>query len=432
MVRRALRRKDSAQNDFQCKISPRTAQNLCNNQNMRIKIIFALGALSLGGILAQEGAPWTDHSDSLAQPKRQFLDADNPKIILDYQNNPIITWAALTPNGREIFVQKRGKNGWEILGSNLNVNPKSQASAPSIILDNSGNPIVAFNELVDHAENIFVKIYKNNVWQELSIGSLNQNTKHTTSEPSIAMTKNNTLFVAWSEEHPNPSSPENTYDIVIKTLKDGKWKLSKISLDETIYYQEFSANLVAIGNKVFLTGRFRGGETPADLRDDVLVFEHTTTSWKKISSSPLNTKFAWNPVISVLNDKPVVAWSERKNDDSQTFKMKKWDGLNWGNMLPSGLNVFSTENGRPLSIDSFSPSKSNLTVFLRYDKLFKLYKVKNETWSEVDTKTLQTSDPGTKWGISAIGSKDGTTWLAWAEAVEGKIKLFVKSANLRD
>jgi hypothetical protein len=128
-------------------------------------------------------------------------------IALDSQDNPVVAWSEeVTTGGRaSIFVYRWDGNAFTPMGSALNGTSSGSAYKPTLVLDGSGNPIVAWQESDGFNENIYIRRWTGTAWQSVGAGALSAENdtrpapKPTPAKnPSLAV-RGNEIYVAWDE-----------------------------------------------------------------------------------------------------------------------------------------------------------------------------------------------------------------------------------------
>lgn len=128
-------------------------------------------------------------------------------MALDGQDNPVVAWSEeVTAGGRaSIFVYRWDGNAFTPIGNALNGTSSGSASKPALVLDGSGNPIVAWQESDGFNENIYVRRWTGTTWQSVGAGAISAEndtrpspTPTPARNPSLAVHGNN-IYVAWDE-----------------------------------------------------------------------------------------------------------------------------------------------------------------------------------------------------------------------------------------
>ena len=113
-----------------------------------------------------------------------------------------------------IYVKRWNGTSWDQLGATLNTALPRNAGSASLSINPSGNPVVAFSELVSpNGHNIYVKQWSGTQWTLLGNALDNQLVSNSL-YPSLAITLQNKPFVTWQECASSSCSTPN--DIFVK------------------------------------------------------------------------------------------------------------------------------------------------------------------------------------------------------------------------
>ncbi|MFP2924161.1 Ig-like domain-containing protein [Pyxidicoccus sp. 3LG] len=84
-----------------------------------------------------------------------------PSVAIGSADIPIIAWSGVSGSERTIFVSRRSETTWELIGPALNAYTETNtpAFAPSLVLDSTGQPIVAWHENAGSTASIHVYRY---------------------------------------------------------------------------------------------------------------------------------------------------------------------------------------------------------------------------------------------------------------------------------
>jgi hypothetical protein len=128
-------------------------------------------------------------------------------MALDSRDNPVVAWSEeVTTGGRaSVFVYRWDGHAFTPIGSALNGTPSGSAYKPTLVLDGSGNPIVAWQESDGFNENIYIRRWNGTAWQSVGAGALSAENDTSSSpvatparNPSLAV-RGNDIYVAWDE-----------------------------------------------------------------------------------------------------------------------------------------------------------------------------------------------------------------------------------------
>jgi hypothetical protein len=222
--------------------------------------------------------------------------AGNSSLALDSSGNPVVSWNEDDGTSTNIYVKRWTGSSWALVGSFLDVNTNKNALSPSLALDSLGNPVVNWHEHDGSSNNIYVKKYITNSWQDMG-GSLDVAGGQSAINTSIARKSNNNPVVAWDETDSTNGS-------------------------RNVYVREWT------GSGWSLLGRF----VDKVLSDDVE-----------------------NPSVAIRSDnRPIVAFQENGN-----IFVRRWTGSVWTNVSNTSANYNTGNAATPSlafdsSIDAFS------------------------------------------------------------------------------
>jgi hypothetical protein len=175
----------------------------CSNPNVYVKRWDGSNWIALGGALDVNVAN----------------SAVTPSLALDAANHPVVAWMESSSGSpTQLYVKRWNGSTWQQLGSSLNVSPTSYTFNPSLALDNSGNPYVAFEQrLGNTGSDVYVKRWDGSQWLQVG-GSLDVVSFRRAYEPSLAIDKNNTPSVAFLERRSS-----SNYDLYVKRWDGTQW-----------------------------------------------------------------------------------------------------------------------------------------------------------------------------------------------------------------
>jgi hypothetical protein len=145
-------------------------------------------------------------------------DASLPSLVIDLANRPVVAWkekiGPVSVLNYNIYVKRWNGASWDQLGATLLTSSPRNAGSPSLSINPSGNPVVAFSELISpNGYNIYVKQWAGTQWAILG-NALDNQLINNALYPSIAITRQNKPFVAWQECISSSCTTPN--DILVK------------------------------------------------------------------------------------------------------------------------------------------------------------------------------------------------------------------------
>jgi hypothetical protein len=344
-----------------------------------------------------------------SQPQLQLDPSDRP-VVVHYQ------WE----KGRYIVYASRwsaGKN-WEALGGALNSSDQASGGVPSLVIDSTGAPIVAFSESnsVSHEVRIVTWVEASKRWSALT-------TDHPVGlMPSLAIDKSNRLYLAYVDSG----------KLFVKSWTSGSASWSDVG--PTI--EPVSGSIYDPLLRVGPTGTVYVGyrESSPSIFPNVRIQQLDAGAWK-----PLGTAFG-GPSAAVLhqpllaidgNGTPFLAVQFAKGfptGSSYSMQVFQWDAGNstWAPLgdafsllTQSGGEIYSSN----LAIDGegapvLAYNDSTMVAF-RWDAAFR-------RWTSFGWQ----SDTGLRgWGVTMAMRPSGLPVLAGTEYTNGKYRIFVDAFN---
>ncbi len=236
--------------------------------------------------------------------------------------------AMVLVGGSDLSVRRFVTGGWEPLSNALDNTVANSAILSSVARTSNNRPIVAWRENVDATNrNIYVKEWTGTLWR--SLGAVDRNFNNPVGKVSIAMRTDNRPVVAWNE------TSSNGYRDVFVSRHDGTSWIPLGGALSSVHNDEWPVVVVNSSNTPFVT--WQSCNTSGFC--GVYVKKWDGVNWVDMrgltSFSPLNASSATFSTITLdINGNPVVAWSEYVTSTSTyTVRVKRWNGINWGNSV---------------------------------------------------------------------------------------------------
>jgi hypothetical protein len=169
-----------------------------------------------------DGSSWQSLGDALdINPDRNAV---FPSLVVDDSGNAVVAWYEDRAGdlSRNIYVKRWTGTTWEQLGTSLNLNERERADTFSLAIDKNNLPVVAFSEFdeIGGSNNVYVKRWNGSVWEQL--GTVVDNvTSQRAIYPTIAVDAGNQISVAWYEAVCQSVNPCNENDSVYLARWDG-------------------------------------------------------------------------------------------------------------------------------------------------------------------------------------------------------------------
>lgn len=127
-------------------------------------------------------------TESLPNPRNA-----NPSMALDSSGNPVVAWdVKRLDNTESVYIKRWDGDSWEAYGGSAFF---ENGSDPALVLDSSNRPIIAWSQNL----NVYVKRWNGSTWEPLGTGPLDNNPGENADEPSIALDNQGNPIVTWQE-----------------------------------------------------------------------------------------------------------------------------------------------------------------------------------------------------------------------------------------
>ena len=299
-----------------------------------------------------------------------MTDSFKPSLALDSGSNPVVAFQEDNGSVNNIYVFRYTAGTWQPVGGALSaVAGGTGAYEPSLAIDSLGNPVVAWREQNPNTSFVYVRRFVAGVWQPVG-GALSAVTGTTdTIEPSLKLDGSGNPIVAWQE---SDGVDSNIY--VYRYA--GTWQsvggaLSGSSVAGSSAFSP-SLDLDSAFNPVVAWRESNGTGTP----EDVYVYKLVAGIWQAIGaalSAVTGATNVGNPYLVLDSaNKPVVAWDELAGASNNVY-IKRWSGTVWqavgGKLSAVGNNTDAFEPA--ITLDSSNNpiaawSENNGNVFNIY------------------------------------------------------------------
>ena len=85
------------------------------------------------------------------------LPAGSPSLALDTSGRPVVAWSENDGTSFNIYVKRWDGTSWLLQGSGLDTLLSQQAQYPKVAMDSLGYPVMVWEEQVGSAKRIYVK-----------------------------------------------------------------------------------------------------------------------------------------------------------------------------------------------------------------------------------------------------------------------------------
>ena len=261
--------------------------------------------------------------------------AGAPQIAVDANGVPTIVWLEHENTAPGVFAASRVMakrwNGqtWVRLGSPVNAG--DPAGSPSLVLDASGWPVVAWCAETDQKNLVFVNRWDGASWRSVGGGAVNAVGFSCQSAVPVALDARGNPVIGWI----SVDVPTRSVDAVAYRFNGSSWERmgdTVLDVDPSRYATEVALTADRNGT-VFASWTENGSGLPAYL----YVKKWDGSSWNLVGTDALNLSSANQAFSSRIavdaRGYPVVLWTEY--DYRQMLPhVKRWNGSAWVYMGP--------------------------------------------------------------------------------------------------
>jgi hypothetical protein len=302
------------------------------------------------------GTNWANVGSALSGSSAASSNAFYPSIALNSSGNPVVAWHEFDGSSRNIYVKRFDGSTWVNVGTGVLSavsGAGTDAHQPSLALDSAGNPVVAWFEFNGLISNIYVQRYNGSSWVSVGTGVLNA-TGNVANSPSLALNSSGNPTVAWSENRGNP----NENEIQVFRYNGSSW----VNVGSALHGSSNSDNLAS---EPSLALDSAGNPTVAWFEDDgtafnIYVKRHNGSTWVNVGTGVLNISGIQAIYPSLLLDSsgnPVVSWMDY-DGTSYNLRVQKFNGTTWTNLgtlpLDTSLANFTYYPALSISNDKIS------------------------------------------------------------------------------
>jgi type IV secretory pathway protease TraF len=276
-------------------------------------------------------------------------DTDNcvsPAVAFDGNGNPVVAWEAYNPvsENEEIYLKRWSGTAWEELGGSatgggVSKSPSNHSYRPSLVVDKSGNPVVAWAEKIDTGyHEIYLKRWNGNSWEEIggsASGGGVSNTPYAMSlAPSLAVDSSGNPVVAWAEYF-------SGWQIYLRRWNaiGGGWvEVGGSASGPGLSDSEGSCSVPSLAldaaGTPFVAWQESRGE--GNIQISLKRWDPGTQSWVGLGGSELPGGVNQSPASGIHpslvvdpSGRPLVAWEEMMALGVSEIYVKRWTGTAW-------------------------------------------------------------------------------------------------------
>lgn len=273
-----------------------------------------------------------------------------PDIALLSSGNPVLAWqnGTETDAGQgDIELVRWNGTVWESLGTVDT--PGLDAAAPALAVDKTDQILVTWFEYDGSSSNVWVKTYKEGVWEVLG-GALDNKLEHTAAYPAIALDYQGQAYVGWFEARSTDPADRVRY-LFVKTWTGSEWQLlgQELNVNPFEAVLLFSLSVGGNGRPVVAFSEFESLENS----NNIYVKRWTGTVWEQVGETLdfVKRQRAIYPTIVAdgANGLSVAWWEGETAEDSDVviendIYFAHWNGTAWQQF--GEMEASATSEGR--------------------------------------------------------------------------------------
>jgi hypothetical protein len=282
-------------------------------------------------------------------------DASPPVLVAQNNQNPVVAFTQSNGSKQQLYVKRWDGSTWQTLQAagfdpSLNLQATSDSADPSLALDNTGRPVVAFAERNNTDFTVYVKRWTGSTWEQLGGIYLDVVPSANAITPSIAIGTDNQPVVAWSENQ----------SLMVKRFDGTNWQRLE-GANINLYRAYHPSMAIDSSNTPFLVWSEDITSAPTLDNTNIVVRRWDGANWVSVGGK-LNTFSAGvEPSLLVAGDVPTVLFREYDNARNRV-QVQRFNGTAW-------VSFPSLEYTRFVGVTRQSSGNTNLPILAFLDAL---------------------------------------------------------------
>ncbi|WP_158625062.1 Ig-like domain-containing protein [Corallococcus terminator] len=351
--------------------------------------------------------------------------AEDVVLKIDRDNQPVVAWAESDGTAKNIYVTRWTGTNWSMLGAPLSglVAAGTNAANPSLIIDSTNQPIVAWDETTGNGlgRELFARRWTGNTWTALPSIPLTSGAEQLASSAQLVMDADENLILYAVEQSPN-----NSTVVGFKLPPTGSNWIDLHPAQPSNHFQAGAPSVATSGLNVY---------TAYSAYDDAL--SRRGVAVLPNNASPLGGtsigQSAYTPTIAVdVNARPWMAWAQSGAFNPLVDGLiysAHWMGADWSS--PTLVSTTSEGNSAPsLAFGVGSPNVLAWSGVVGSERSILVSHCVNDVWQPPGTPLDALTAPGTPASAPSVAmDKNSRPIIAWAEADATAANIYVYQIN---
>lgn len=283
------------------------------------------GGLNSYNIYVQRwnGTAWVSYGSGTPIDRTASNNATEPSIALDSNNRPYVAWVEEVNGSRNIYVKRWNGSNWVWVGGSaaLDVGINNYVGKPTLAIGSDNKPVIAWAEENSSGNsNIYVKRLVGNTWTLVGTGPIDRVIANYAESPSLDLDNSNNPVVAWSEF---VSTSWNVYSKRWNPATSS-WVLVGNIIDKTATNNAYTPSLQVGTNNNPVISWWETDNSSENIY--VKRWNSTTSKWVQVSTGAVDTNLSQDATMPsmVLNaaNNPIVAWQETTATEQHNIYVK--------------------------------------------------------------------------------------------------------------
>lgn len=339
------------------------------------------------------GSHWAQVGDNSAVNEgisNNIGESGAPALAIAPDGTLYIAWHDTTTGDSEIYIRKWTGSEWAEPGPNSATgggisNNTGDSVWPSIVLDTSGLPYVAWNDVSSGNNEIYIRRWNGEAWVDVGTGSAEgggiSNNKGDSAQPSLGIASGGTLYVAWTDQSNGDA------EIYVRRWNGNNW-------------QELGDSSATAGGISDNKGTSRAA---------------------KLAIAP--------------NGDPIVTWADNTNGNFEIY-VRHWNGSSWVEMgVDSAANggISNTNSNSQAPRIAIAPDNTPyISWYERSGGDTEIYvrRFVNGSWQEAGAGSASgggiSNNSGSSGHLSIVVDQEGTPYVAWGDDSSGNYEIYTR------
>jgi hypothetical protein len=266
------------------------------------------------------GTAWVNYGSTTPLDRTASNTTRDPSLALDSNNYPYVAWTEQVGSSSNVYVKRWTGTAWAWVGGSagLRVDPASNAFSASLAIGTDNKPVIAWaEENASVNSSIYVKKLVGNTWTLVGTTAIDTSIANYALDPSLDLDSSNNPIVAWTEFVDSVFGFSS--NLYAKRWNGSAWiplgnALLRYVIDKSSSRDVYNPVLVVGSNNNPVLTWSEDTTSTSDISANIYVKRWTGTVWQQVSTGAVDTvlsQHAFLPSV-VLNaaNNPVVAWSE--------------------------------------------------------------------------------------------------------------------------